>query len=65
MIARKIRFGSQSDAGARTREILMTVLHTIKKKTGDVTDAFKSAHDKLAEQHDVELYQAIFSLESP
>ena len=24
-------FGSQSDAGARTREILMTVLHTLKK----------------------------------
>ena len=64
VIARKISFGSQSDAGARTREILMTVLHTLKKKTGDVTSAFKSALDKLAEQHDVDLYQAIFSLDS-
>jgi hypothetical protein len=64
VIARKISFGSQSDAGARTREILMTVLHTLKKKTGDVTAAFKSALDKLAEQHDVNLYQAFFSLDS-
>jgi transposase len=64
VIARKISFGSQSDAGARTREILMTVLHTFKKKTGDVTAAFKSALDQLAERHDVDLYQAIFSLDS-
>jgi len=64
VIARKISFGSQSDAGARTREILMTVLHTLKKKTGDVTAAFKSALDKLAEQHDVNLYQAFFSFDS-
>jgi glutamyl-tRNA reductase len=64
VIARKISFGSQSDAGARTREILMTVLHTLKKKTGDVTAAFKSALDKLAKRHDVDLYKAIFTLDS-
>jgi len=64
VIARKISFGSQSDAGARTREILMTALHTLKKKTGDVTTAFKAALDQLAEPHDVNLYQAIFSLDS-
>jgi hypothetical protein len=32
VIARKISFGSQSDAGAPTREILMTVLLTVKNK---------------------------------
>ncbi len=64
VIARKISFGSQSDAGARTREILMTVLHTLKKKNGDVTAAFKSALDKLAKQHDVDIYKAVFSLDS-
>jgi len=37
---RHISFGSQSDAGAGTREILMTVLHTLKKRTTDVTSAF-------------------------
>jgi transposase len=64
VIARKISFGSQSNAGARTREVLMTVLHTLKKRTSDVTIAFKSALDKLAEQPNVDPYEAIFSLDS-
>jgi transposase len=64
VIARKISFGSQSDSGARTREILMTVLHTLKKRTPDVTVAFKSALDKLAEQSDIDPYRAVFSFDS-
>ena len=64
VIARKISFGSQSDSGARTREILMTVLHTLKKRAPYVTTAFKSALDKLAEQSDIEPYRAIFSFDS-
>lgn len=64
VIARKISFGSQSDAGARTREILMTVLHTLKKRTTDVTSAFNSALDKLAEKGDIDPYKAVFSFDS-
>jgi len=64
VIARKISFGSQSDAGARTREILMTVLHTLKKRTTDVTSAFNSALDKLAEDGDIDPHKAIFSFDS-
>lgn len=64
VIARKISFGSQSDAGAHTREILMTILHTLKKRTSDVTIAFKSALDKFAEQANIDHYKAIFSLDS-
>jgi len=64
VIARKISFGSQSDAGARTREILMTALHTLKKRVPDVTIAFKSALDKLAEQPDTDPYKAVFSFDS-
>ena len=64
VIARKISFGSQSDAGARTREILMTVLHTLKKGTADVTTVFKSALDKLAEQSGIDPCKAIFSFDS-
>jgi len=64
VIARKISFGSQSDSGARTREILMTVLHTLKKRTPDVTTAFKSALDKIAQQADINPFTAIFSLDS-
>jgi len=64
VIARKISFGSQSDAGAKTREILMTVLHTLKKTTVDVTGALKSALDKLAEQGDIDIYKAVFKFDS-
>ena len=64
VIARKISFGSQSDAGARTREILMTVLHILKKRVPDVTIAFKSALDKLAEKNDTDHYATIFNLDS-
>ena len=42
----------------------MTVLHTLKKKTADITAAFKHALDKLAERRDVDPYEAIFSLDS-
>jgi len=64
VIARKISFGSQSDAGARTREILMTVLHTLKKRTADVTTVFKFALDKLAEQSGIDPCKAIFNFDS-
>lgn len=64
VIARKISFGSQSDAGAKTREVLMTVLHTLKKRTSDVTTAFESALDKLAEDGDINPHKAVFSFDS-
>jgi transposase len=64
VIARKLSFGSQSDAGAKTREILMTVLHTLKKRTSDVTNALTSALDKLAEQGDIDIYKAVFKFDS-
>jgi transposase len=64
VIARKISFGSQSVAGAATRETLMTVLHTLRKRTPDVTAAFKSALDKLAEQADLDLAKVLFNLNS-
>jgi len=64
VIARKISFGSQSDAGAKTREILMTVLHTLKKTRPDVMTALKSALDKLAQQGHIKPYEAVFSFDS-
>ena len=64
VIARKISFGSQSVAGAATRETLMTVLHTLKKRTPDVTAAFKSALDRLGEQTGLDLAKVLFNLNS-
>ncbi len=60
VIARKVSFGSQSDEGAKTREILMTVLHTLKKHTPDFAAQFKSALDKLAADPGFDSYQSLF-----
>jgi hypothetical protein len=42
----------------------VTVLHTLRKITPDVTAAFKSALDKLAEQANIDLAKALFNLNS-
>jgi hypothetical protein len=60
VIARKISFGSQSEQGARTREILMSVLHTLRKRTNDVFGAFKHALDRLAEDETRDPYKLLF-----
>jgi len=55
-------FGSQADAGAKTREILMPTLLTLKKRQrGDLWLNFKTALDKLAHEPQPEAYDALFS----
>jgi hypothetical protein len=49
VIARKTSFGSQSDAGAATREVLMTLVHTLALRFPDPQTHFRSALDQLAE----------------
>ena len=58
VIARKISFGSQSQAGARTRETLMTVLHTLRKRHVNVTEAFEQALNRLSDEN-MEAYAAL------
>lgn len=60
VIARKISFGSQSEKGARTREILMSVLHTLRKRTDDVFEAFHHTLDMLAENENSDPYELLF-----
>jgi transposase len=48
VIARKTSFGSQSEAGAKTRGILMTVIHTLKKQGTNPGLRLKAALDALA-----------------
>ena len=48
VIARKVSFGSQSDAGAKTREVLMSVVHTLVKRLTDPEAHFKAVLDQLA-----------------
>lgn len=64
VIARKISFGSQSEKGARTREVLMSVLHTLRKRGGDPTARFTRALDALAAQDSLNPYDALFAIDS-
>jgi transposase len=61
VIARKVSFGSQSDAGAQTRGILMTTLHTLKKQTKtDAASALKIILDQLAKDPSLDPYNLLF-----
>jgi hypothetical protein len=61
VIARTVSCGSPSDAGAHTRGILMSVLHTLKKRHMDVVAQLKRVLDQLA----FNLYQDPFPLLFP
>ena len=58
VIARKMSFGSQSIRGARTRQILMSVIGTIAMRTDDPWSAFRDALNRIAasppEERDVD-----------
>jgi len=50
VIARKVSFGSSSDAGAKTRSVLMSVVHTLNKRRGNqsLESILKNLLDELA-----------------
>lgn len=60
VIARKLSFGSQSDEGAKTREILMTALRTLKKATPHPHARLKAALNSLAQNPNANLLQLLF-----
>lgn len=62
VIARKLSFGSQADAGAKTREILMTTLLTLQKRQpGNVMANLKACLDELARDPKQDPYQLLFA----
>jgi transposase len=65
VIARKVSFGSQSEAGARTRETLMTVLTTLRRRFPDFPARFKNALDHLAREPAANPYTLLFRNHSP
>lgn len=60
VIARKVSFGSQSDAGAQTREILMSIVLTLKQRFHDFQSRFKTALDHLAQNPNLDPYNLLF-----
>lgn len=65
VIARKVSFGSQSDAGAKTRGTLMTVLTTLKKRGVDVGAHLKTVLDILALDINADPYPRLFTGAGP
>jgi transposase len=61
VIARKVSFGSQSQVGAKTREILMSVLHTLKKRHPQPEQHLKSVLDQLATNPKLDPFPLLFS----
>jgi transposase len=61
VIARKVSFGSASDAGAQTRGTLMSILYSLKKQKVDVTKRLKEVLDQFAN----DIHQDPFSLLFP
>jgi len=64
VIARKLSFGSQSDAGARTREILMTVLQTLKKQNDNPAAVFQDVLERLSVNMGINIFHALFQITS-
>ena len=59
-MARKISFGSQSKKGAATREVLMSVLHTLRKRTADPVATLRACLDQLARTPDANPFDLLF-----
>jgi transposase len=57
VIARKVSFGSSSDAGAETRSVLMSVLHTLNKRRGEqsLESVFKEILDEIVKNSHMDL----------
>lgn len=60
VVARKISFGSQSRRGAATREVLMSVLHTLRKRTSDPAAAFKTCLNQMAAHPKADPFDLLF-----
>ncbi len=60
VIARKVSFGSSSDAGAHTRGILMSILSSLKKHRFNVEYHLKSVLDQLAKDTSQDPYPLLF-----
>jgi hypothetical protein len=59
-----VSHGSQADEGAHTREVLMSVMQTLKKRVADPRQQFKSVLDQLALNSQASIEQLLFQMDS-
>ncbi len=60
VIARKISFGSQGERGLKTRETLMTILHTARCRGLDPAQFLENALDLISENRPRDIFQLLF-----
>lgn len=65
VIARKVSFGSVTDAGAKVRSTLSTVAATTDKKGGDVAGRIKAALDLVARNPEADPFEVLFPSPNP
>lgn len=63
VIARKISYGSQSQAGAKTREIWTSVLQTLKKRQENPRDKLLLALNKLSQNKNLDIAGELFGVQ--
>lgn len=64
VIARKVSHGSQAEEGARTREVLMSVMQTLKKRVVDPRQKFKAVLDQFALNSQLKIDELLFQTDS-
>jgi transposase len=64
VIARKVSFGSQAEEGAKTREVLISILHTLKKRVKNPRQRLKEVLDKISQESELEAGTLLFAADS-
>lgn len=64
VIARKVSFGSQSEAGAKTRETWMTVLATLRKRVKHPQQRLKEVLDALARDPEADVHKLLWAADT-
>lgn len=64
VIARKVSFGSQAEEGRKTREVLMCVMQTLKKRVSNPRERFKEVLEQITINPETDLYQTLFETNS-
>jgi transposase-like protein len=64
VIARKVSFGSQAEEGAKTREVLMSLIQTLKKRSENPRQKFKRMLDQISENPNLEVTTLFFESDS-
>jgi transposase len=64
VIARKVSFGSQAEEGAKTREVLMSLMQTLKKREQNPRQKFKEMLDQISQDSNLKVTQLLCQTDS-